>query len=304
MTKNLYEPRPGMYNSGKFGSPKEPVAGMILGPMDGSLEIKLWLEIYLAVGQNRPRTLDMPLGGNGRSKTYKCSCMACPFEVHVTKANGLWSVASATTEHKLGVCTSFGVAGAKLQAYLNYDHTLVHGTKPIKLLRHTNSLGLHSGTKFENLGNVTKGYQKPTGYNCAFRASQILNQVSVDSFVTGFDLLPDYLRKTLDLNPNSVIKLDTKTTTADDGSTHKQFFRMFLMTDSQATLMANCKPIISYDGAYTKVNRFIDIIFRSFKIVSNRLFNGADIKFCCLVVVTERERTVLPVLHLFQLKME
>ncbi len=107
----------------------------------------------------------------------------------------------------------------------------------------------------EDLGCVFDKQSKTKGYCMAHRIVKKLIADKKEPFVDGFSLLPSYLRKLEMANPGSVITFQPKVVVTAAGVTDSEFVRLFVMLGPQAVCASHCKPVISYDGGYFKVQR-------------------------------------------------
>jgi hypothetical protein len=106
---------------------------------------------------------------------------------------------------------------------------------------------------------VSKNRKRPAGYYKIYRSLKELRKEQADSFDEGFSHIEQYLAALEEANPGSTTTLqfvERSTPTQEDPQhTTKSFVRLFVMLRGQAECAARCKPVISYDGAFTKVIR-------------------------------------------------
>lgn len=241
-----YEPSSFMYDNKDFRQPKTPFVGMQLGEMKGSLEIKLWLEIYVHLKQERKRSI-YPQSDSGSNYTYKCtSTNKCSFHVQVTQLGKKnWRVCACDLVHD-DLCTSIPTISTKVAIYMNLNNKLATKVKPKVFLTDMRSEGTFVGS-----GADTSS--KAIGYDQVWMAQRALKLFETDTFEDGFAYLPGFLARLRAENPGSIIVLDTKTVEGPNGTQIKQFYRLFVMLNAQANVAIYSRHVVSYDGAFPKV---------------------------------------------------
>jgi hypothetical protein len=234
-----------------FRQPKTPFEGMSLGVLTSTREAKLWISLFVHLKQDQKRSIKPVDGGGTCYQRYICSCKSgtCSFFVTITKSSDLsWKVSKCNLVHQ-ELCFSRSTVGGKMAVYLTIHNSLALNAKPNDLLKDFQANGSTIGSGRQLSVNSSK---KP-GYDILWLVRRDLKRHFTDSWEDGFAFLPDFLLKLMERNPGSIIVLDTKTIDGGNGTTFKQFYRLFVMFHSQAMIACRSRPVVSYDGAFTKV---------------------------------------------------
>jgi hypothetical protein len=221
-----------MYFDGDMLKPIQPVINMNLGYMEiGGTEITTYVKSLMSFGDSKHDCKSTECSG-------KCKEFVC--------INDPAMVSSAKVIHT-----------TNKQKAMSAKELVDHFRE---IDGHTVGVTLCDSRVIDTLGEshpVSKNRKRPAGYYKIYRSLKELRKEQVDSFDEGFSHLEQYLAALEEANPGNTITFQfterTTPTPEDPQYTTKSFVRLFVMLKGQAECAARCKPVISYDGAFTKV---------------------------------------------------
>jgi hypothetical protein len=270
-----------MYYDGEVRRPIPPVLGMNLGPLTGGAEVTLYVKALCSFGGNKHDVRSRY--SNGSCKSFECiNAPRCKWELWTRKQADLnWKITKLCDEHD-GTCVSMASPSANLLRAMISSTVIPEKRKDKQVrvktvLEHVREVDGHllgetkcDGVVVDDLGEeheVSENTKRDAGYYRVYRQLRVLKQAAIESFDEGFSHLEEYVAALNAANPGSTITLQfterATPTESDPNCTTKTFVRLFVMLRGQAECAARGKPVISYDGAFTKVIRLQQIcLFR------------------------------------------
>ncbi len=306
-----------LYFDGDMLKPIPPVIDMNLGSVDGT-EITTYVKSLMSFGKDKHDCMSTEC--SSRCKEFICvNAPACDWVLRARRqGNFQWKITKLTNEHS-GSCVSEASPNAALVKAM-VSAKVIHITNRQKAMSakelvdhfreidgHTVGVTLCDSRITDDLGEshpVSKNRKRPAGYYKIYRSLKELRKEQADSFDEGFSHIEQYLAALEESNPGSTITLqfvERSTPTQEDPQhTTKSFVRLFVMLKGQAECAARCKPVISYDGAFTKVilrlivvSRFVICILS--RLLFDRLIAGVSTLCCSLAPRTGRGGIASPV---------
>lgn len=243
----------------------EPQMDMIFNPDKTPGKIGFWLNLFNF--QRHRRALNV-FRINTCTTFYGWNCISpdCKYKVTIRcgkKSNFCWYISSninkKTQEFETYFthtnCLTVALPTVKIMKNLDMGSMLTTGMKPKDIVDNLVDVGHVIGfkeldTSDVNYNNTSAGYFKARRFNLAITHSKI------DPFEDGFSYLPAFNAVLLEQNPGSCINLQTETVIDTNGMETQQFVRLFLMLKQQAVCASYCKPVMSLDGGFMKVNYY------------------------------------------------
>jgi hypothetical protein len=295
------------YFDGDMLQPIPPVIDMNLGSVGGT-EITTHVKSLMSFGKDKHDCMSTEC--SSRCKEFICvNAPACDWVLRARRqCDFQWKITKLTNEHS-GSCVSEASPNVALVKAM-VSAKVIHITNRQKTMSakelvdhfreidaHTVGVTLCDSRITDDLGEshpVSKNRKRPAGYYKIYRSLKELRKEQADSFDEGFSHIEQYLAALEEANPGSTF------TQEDPQHTTKSFVCLFVMLKGQAECAARSKPLISYDGAFTKVTSRL-IVVSCFvicilsRLLFDRLIAGVSTLCCSRAPRTGRGGTASPV---------
>jgi hypothetical protein len=237
--------------------PITPVEGMVFHETITTKELSVWLGAYLFKDKFSLKYVS----STALSRKWKCQSPNCSWKLSMTKSvvTSQWKIKHHDTlksEHLHLNCSKIAFPTKDVVQKVLFSGKFITGdintATPANIICAAKERGYTWGRTAKKNNSSSKDSEL-SGYYTIRRIICDERALCVDSFDEGYSMLASYLYHLRKLNPDSIITVQTHTV----GTNQAQFLRMFVMLRSQAVCAVNCKPIISYDGGFLKVIRFV-----------------------------------------------
>lgn len=227
-----------LYHEGDARRPIAPRLDMNLGRFSTMKPIRQWVK-YVLFYHVSPEGTKSPKGykdDGSNAKRLALSCSGqCGWCVVVSKnVGGEWIVGKCVDRHgDMCLVTQVKLTPQDIKN-VAFDKVIANSTADIHEL--------------DEVARNAGMYQTST--TKLYRANRLLVDSAKDPFIDGFNLLKSYLPILCEQNPRSVVQLQVEV----DSVGLERFGRLFVMLGATVeVVIAACKPVLSIDGAFTKV---------------------------------------------------